>query len=241
MGTTKIYLIENCYGNNNKVYIGKTKNSRKIAHAKTFGNQITYTYIDEISSLNREDWGPLESYWIEQFRQWGFEIMNKNKKGGGGPEFVDDNIKILISNKLKGKKKPKRSKTHCENLSRSLTSVSRKGSGRKKGITLSELEIEIRKRPRKPQTQLTIEKRVLKNTGKKRTQDTKLKMSNSKKGKPSNNTSKQVYQYDINNILIKIWDKVTTASKDLNIRRQGIITCATGKSKTYKNYIWKYY
>lgn len=26
---TKIYLVENCYGDSNKVYIGKTKNSRR--------------------------------------------------------------------------------------------------------------------------------------------------------------------------------------------------------------------
>ena len=32
---TYIYLVENCYGDPNKVYIGKTKNSRKTQHQKT--------------------------------------------------------------------------------------------------------------------------------------------------------------------------------------------------------------
>jgi hypothetical protein len=32
MNITKIYLVENCYGDPNKVYIGKTINSRKKVH-----------------------------------------------------------------------------------------------------------------------------------------------------------------------------------------------------------------
>lgn len=79
---TKIYLVENCYGDPNKVYIGKTKNNRKYNHSKTYGSQITYTYIDEVNSINHSDWEPLETYWIEQFKQWGFQVMN-NKTAGG--------------------------------------------------------------------------------------------------------------------------------------------------------------
>jgi hypothetical protein len=102
---TKIYLVTNCYNDPNKVYIGKTKNCRKNQHKQTFGSQIIYTYIDEINSLDRNDWKPLESYWIEQFRQWGFEIMNKNK-GGNGPEYLNNETKIKIGLGNKGIKKP---------------------------------------------------------------------------------------------------------------------------------------
>lgn len=37
---TYIYLVENCYGDPNKVYIGKTKNSRFLPHKKTYGEKI---------------------------------------------------------------------------------------------------------------------------------------------------------------------------------------------------------
>lgn len=86
---TKIYLVENCYGDPNKVYVGKTslKYGRKSQHVKTFGNQIIYTYIDNIFSSNKKLWKPIESYWIEQFKQWGFEVLNKNT-GGGGLQFI---------------------------------------------------------------------------------------------------------------------------------------------------------
>jgi hypothetical protein len=100
---TKIYLVENCYGDPNKVYIGKTINSRESNHKKTYGNQIMYTFIDEINSLNRKDWEPIESYWIEQFIQWGFEVVNKNKKGGMGPEFLSDEAKLKKSRAMMGK------------------------------------------------------------------------------------------------------------------------------------------
>ncbi len=102
---TKIYLITNIDNNPNKVYIGKTKNnSREKDHKFKFGPQITFDYIDEIHSLDRKDWTPLEIYWIEQFRQWGFIIMNPNKKGGGGPEYHTDSTKQKISKRLLGRK-----------------------------------------------------------------------------------------------------------------------------------------
>jgi hypothetical protein len=103
---TKIYLVENCYGDVTKVYIGKTKNDRYYDHKQTYGSNIIYTIIDEVDSLNRIDWEPLESYWIEQFRQWGFKVVNKNKKGGGGAEFYSQESKDKISKALKGKIRP---------------------------------------------------------------------------------------------------------------------------------------
>jgi group I intron endonuclease len=86
---TYIYLVENCYGDPNKVYIGKTKNSktRELNHKIKYGNQITYTEIDNINSLDRKEWEPLETYWIEQFKTWGFDVVNVRKKGGSGVEF----------------------------------------------------------------------------------------------------------------------------------------------------------
>jgi len=95
--STKIYLVENCYDDPNKVYIGKTKNCRKNDHKQKYGKQIIYTIIDEINSDNKKDWTPIESYWIEQFKAWGFYVLNQNT-GGGGPtyrtkEFIDNQIK----------------------------------------------------------------------------------------------------------------------------------------------------
>ena len=99
---THIYLIENIELNTNKVYIGKTKdsykNNRKNHHKWKFGKQILFTYIDQINSTERKDWEQVESYWIEQFKQWGFDVINKNK-GGGGPGYLTEEQKDKIKNK----------------------------------------------------------------------------------------------------------------------------------------------
>jgi hypothetical protein len=104
MNATYIYLVENCHDGNNKVYIGKTKNTNKRYHAHilNFGSNIKYTLIDSVESLNREDWRWLETYWISQFKNWGFEVMNKNI-GGGGVEYLNESSKDLIRSKKIGK------------------------------------------------------------------------------------------------------------------------------------------
>lgn len=110
---TKIYLVTNCYDNPNKVYIGKTISSREAAHKRTYGANIIYTYIDEIQSINRRDWEKIETYWIEQFKQWGFEVVNKRKKGGGGLEFhpLKGHSRPDHSLKMKGRISPLRGRS----------------------------------------------------------------------------------------------------------------------------------
>jgi hypothetical protein len=114
IGLTKIYLVTNCYNNPNWVYIGKTKNSREQPHKLKYGNQIEYTYIDKVNSLDRKDWKLLESYWISQFKAWGFEVLNKNE-GGGGLSFLSDETKIRLSQKRKGKKRDEKTKIKISN------------------------------------------------------------------------------------------------------------------------------
>lgn len=105
MNITYIYLLENCYGDPNKVYIGKTivPKYRFNNHKRKFGNKINFTIIDQIDSLSYKDWKPLESYWIEQMKVWEFRVMNSNK-GGGGPEKHSNLTKHNISKSLKGRK-----------------------------------------------------------------------------------------------------------------------------------------
>lgn len=104
INTTKIYLVTNCFGDPNKVYIGKTKNSREINHSKTYGSQIIYTYIDEVNSLKYKDWEPLETFWIEYFKFLGFILMNVRKSGGSGPSYYSEETKQKMRMSHKGRK-----------------------------------------------------------------------------------------------------------------------------------------
>lgn len=101
---TYIYLITGIDNSPYKAYVGKTINptSRKSNHNKVYGYSIDYSVVDEINSLDSKDWKPLESYWIEQLRQWGFEVINKND-GGGGPSFRTDDERKRISKSKMGR------------------------------------------------------------------------------------------------------------------------------------------
>ena len=165
-GKTRIYLVENCYGDINKVYIGKTISNRERKHKLTFGPQIIYTYIDGIDSTDRKDWEPLESYWIEQFRQWGFEVLNQNK-GGGGPEFHTEETKRKMSESSKGKP--------CSEETRKKISEGNKGK------IISE---ETKKKMRcKTQSEESKKKMSEGNKGRVCTEETRKKISEGNKGK----------------------------------------------------------
>jgi hypothetical protein len=152
MDSTKIYLVSNIDYDQNKVYIGKTRTSnREKSHRVRFGNQIEFSIIDEVDSTKRSDWEPLESYWIEQFKQWGFKLLNKNK-GGGGPEYHSEETKAKMGRR--GVKKPGVSKalkgrTLTEEVRKKL-SEARKGNTNAKGSIRSE---EFKANLRKPKSE----------------------------------------------------------------------------------------
>ncbi len=235
-GITYIYLVENCYGDPNKVYIGKTKNSRKNNHKRKYGITIEYTIIDEINSLFRKDWGPIETYWIEQFKQWGFEIMNPRKKGGGGREFFTEEqkqrfrrpcpeyVKKKISIGNKGKIRDKESR---QNISIGRT-----------GVKLSE-EQKLKLRGRKRSKESKI-KQSQTNKGRKITWNLKTKgknISTEQKNKIALGNSKPVLQLDINDNIIKEYKSYTESKNITGIDAQWVLI---GKNKTAGGYKWKY-
>ena len=202
--TTFIYLVTNCYGDSNKVYIGKTKTTRIYQHKKTYGDSINYIIIDEINSTSSKDWKPLECYWIEQFRQWGFDIQNKNS-GGGGPSIYSDETRFQMSqsNKKHYEKGSERNKKISQNKSnpiwddimREKHSTSLKG--RILGSPSNETKLKISQANQgKKRTPEMIEKYRQARLGKKhsletieklkgriRTEESKLKQSLSSKGR----------------------------------------------------------
>jgi hypothetical protein len=234
--TTFIYLVENCYGDHNKVYIGKTIKSRYQNHKKTYGDDIKYNIIDEINSLSRKDWEPLESYWIEQFRQWGFEIVNKRKKGGGGMEFLNEYQKEI-------RRKPKSIEVKNK--------ISQANKGKKRSPEMIEKYKQIRLgKVHSPDTIEKFKNRV-------RTEESKLKQSNTTKGrkvtwdlktkgknipqsqknKIAEGNSKPVIQLDKNNQIIQEFKSYTEAKQITGIDPQH---CLIGKTKSAGGFVWKY-
>ena len=103
--------------------------------------------------------------------------------------------------------------------------------------------------------------RGLHNKRKKMSDETKLKMSKSRKGLLAGNknpmygrhetapaygrfgkehpASKKVYQYDLLGNFIKEWDCLSEVQRHLNILVTHITACCNGRQKTAGGYIWK--
>jgi hypothetical protein len=227
---TKIYLVENCYGDSNKVYLGKTKNNRYNNHKSRFGDSIKYTVIDEIESLDKEDWKPLESYWILQFKVWGFNVLNKNK-GGGGPSYLTDEQKKNYSypktqpfiNSVIGKSK-NYPESRNKNISKSL-----------KGY--KQTKEHIKKRTKNLKGKPNIKNQTPKPEG------FGEKISQKLKGKKIPSISKPILQYDLEGNYIREFGSITEACyitfNDIS-KNPNITKCCKGKIKTAYGFIWKY-
>jgi hypothetical protein len=236
---TYIYLVENCYGDPNKVYIGKTINSRENDHKRTYGNNIKYTIIDQISSKNRNDWRPIETMWIQSFMGWGFEVVNLRKEGGGGMEFWTEKQKQTKSIQAK-EMWDKRSEDEKNKIS-VKQSISQTGTnGYPKGIPRSQaFKDKIKGKngyPKgRPRTKEEKEK-ISKSQQKPKTESHKQNISLSKIGKPK--TGKPITQHDLEGNFIREWSSRTEAKKWLGMG--DIAGCLAGKQQTAGGYFWKY-
>ena len=103
-----MYYIYTLRKDKDVFYIGKTNNIHKRFknHKINLGENILMEILDIV-----EDWRFWETYWIQQFKTWGFNLVNKND-GGGGVNFHSQKTKLLISSKLKGKQKQRNSETN---------------------------------------------------------------------------------------------------------------------------------
>ena len=108
----KIYIY--CLFDENEIpiYIGKTKNSLSLRESQHQNRLNKIVKIFELDYIHSNDWKFWEEYWIEQFKQWGFLILNKNKGGGGVESHTDESrLKMQLtlrpnnSIKLKGRKR----------------------------------------------------------------------------------------------------------------------------------------
>jgi hypothetical protein len=233
--TTKIYLVTNCYNDPNKVYIGKTKNSRQSDHKRKFGSQIEYTEIDEINSLDRNEWKPLETYWINQFKAWGFDVLNENE-GGGGPITHSEEVKQKMSISHKGKyiSDITKQRISSANIGRKYTDDQKlRMSNSKKGRKITWGDKISKNKTNIPNPTASFTHKGNKyNLGK--------KMNTKTKEKISINNSKPVVQYDKNMNKIKEYLSITDASKKTLINISCIGSCCRNKQKTAGGFIWKF-
>jgi hypothetical protein len=112
MERTKIYYLH--YGDNVPIYVGKSNRiqGRIPSHRKKFGSDIVIEILDDVSL---HEWKFWECFWIEQFKQWGYVLSNKNNGGGGATK---QNFSPIRSQKISkarlGKPMPHKGKKFTE-------------------------------------------------------------------------------------------------------------------------------
>lgn len=258
---TYFYLVENCYGDPNKIYIGKTINSRKTSHKRTYGEYITYTIIDEIESLDHKIWKPIETMWIQIFISWGFNVVNPRKEGGGGSSGWNEEQKLKHSKlkkgipllKLRGRLS-KRKGIKLSNKTKNKISIKAKQRYEEGKMYFplqnpeSAKKASLNKKGKK-QTLNHISKRVKKLKGQKRSDETKLRISKIKKeqtyyndpsrvDKISKSKMKKILQYDLEGNFIKEWNNMGDVLKYFG---KGDLTYACKDfNRSSNGYKWKY-
>jgi hypothetical protein len=206
-----IYCLEKC----NKIfYVGKTKNSilREQDHKNKYGNDINFIPLDEVED-NKNEWKFWESYWIDQFKAWGFNLLNKNK-GGGGLVHHTELSKLKISLSKKGKKQ---SPQTCIKKSIKM----KEGGAYKISRANSNPSIETRQKMSKAKLGVS-----------------NIMLSKAKLGVAHIKIRKPILQYDLEGNFIKEWESASLAINELKCK--GIPNALTGISKTANNSIWKY-
>jgi group I intron endonuclease len=214
-------------------YIGITKNLKKryrehIRESK-LNNRHKSTWIRSLSELPKIDiidtcWDMNYSFWemyyISLFKSWGFKLTNHTNGGEFGTygyKFSEESRKEKSLNMM-GDKNHFYGKKHTNESIIKISSVDRSGSNNSM-------------------------------YGKNHKDESKKKMSILKVGKyigESNPRARKIYQYDIDNNLIKVWDYAKECADYYGISRGNISACAknnsqeSSKYKTLKGFIFKF-
>lgn len=234
-----IYLLER---DSIPFYIGKTKNlkSREIDHKTKFGKNITLIPIDLVKE---DEWIFWEIYWINQFKQWGFKLENKNN-GGNGPETCSYITKSKISKSNKESwnydRKIKMSELHLGKIKNNkiVSQFNKDGTFIKNWVSVTQVSKELG---------FSISNISSCCCGKTlsaygyiwRYKNQFIEIMPILEPVTKSSLGK-VIQKDLNNNVIKIWDSARKAAIGLNINYNAINNCLKGNTKTSGNFIWKY-
>ena len=230
METVYIYTLEHPITEEIR-YVGKTRNPKMRFHnhcnklhnekshkrywinkLKKEGLKPKMKILDEVLESEWKFW---ERFWINQLKQWNFNLVNHTSGGDGltlGNEtsFKKGNIPWNY-----GTAKPKILKGNRGKTENSVKNQFKKGvKPWNKGVTGYNTS-----RKGKP-----LQKEI------------KEKISNTLKGKPSNK-KRNIKQLDMNRNLIKKFSSITEAKLETGIK--GISNVLTGRAKTAGGYLWE--
>jgi len=244
-----------------KVYIGqsidikKRKDQYKNLNSGVQGQPKIYNSIQKYGFENHR-FEIIEECFIEQLNEreiyWGlyYNVLGKNGLNlrlGNGRGKISEELKIQISNKHKGMKKPwagsnmKITEEHKvkliharKNTINIIFQYDLKGNFIKEWLNPKQAAIELNINNGYLHTILDTEKTL---GGFK---FTKIKHDGVSSTTKWAKNKKSVLQYDLEGNFIKEWESAKEAAKTLNYKIQNITSCCRGEHKTSYKSIWKY-
>ena len=252
---TYIYILQD--PNNMDVrYVGKTTNPKKRFYQHTnkkVQERSRRRYLSNwiLKLLNRDkkpimtvidctskDWKELEMYWIEQFKNWGFKLVNLTTGGEGTPgythtkETIDKLSKIISCVSPEGLEYSGNCKEIAKIIGVSSSAIYNvlyhSITGKVKGWSNFKMLI--------PNNKYLDNLEVIKQN--------KPKISELCKQVSSANCkrlfSKPIIQYDKCMNLVAEYESLSEASRQTSINAQNISSVCLGKNKSAGGYLWQY-
>ena len=219
---------EERWGKNGIRYLHKRKNGKYMHIA--FARAILKYGWDNIeheviaSNLTKEEADNFERLLIEKLNTMNPKYGYNCKEGGAGGNFSEETLKkmseshkgIKQSEETKRKRAEKISGENNYNYGKHLSEETRKKiSETLKGNVISE--------------------------------STRKKLSDSMKGRylgVNSSCAKKIVQYDMRGNLIKIWDSISDAARELNVNASSLAKCCNKVDdvcKTIGGYIWRFF
>jgi group I intron endonuclease len=205
---------------NAHIYESRKKNNHKCNWINSLSKKGEFPTIKLIDIVPEEEWEFWESYWIEQLKMWGFNLVN-GTPGGEGYKHTDE-TKEKIKKATSGKNHYLYGKKRTDEWNKKL-SESLKGNQFAKGFKHSN--------ETKKKVGDGVKKYYKKNP---RTKEHNEKIAEKNKQTKYN----PVYQFDINNNLIQKYNSVREASVKTNSDYSTIYACLKGKLKQCNGFIW---
>lgn len=237
MNKIKKYCVYQHIAPNGKMYIGITslkvnerwRNGKGYSHNEYFSRAIKKYGWENIQhniiceGICKEDAEIKEKELIKKYKtnckDYGYNIASGGELGNVGLKRSKETLEKMRKANI-GKKLDEKTK---EKISRALTGRKFTDKHRNK-LSLAELG----------------EKNHM--YGKKISEETRRKMSNSQpKGKEHNLSIKVCQLNKDTNKLIKVWDSMGEVRRELGLKHCGISDCCRGKQKTSGGFKWMYY
>jgi group I intron endonuclease len=218
-----------------------TKKSHKINWIKSLLVNKSKPKITVIDTVSVSEWQFWETFWIEQFKQWGCKLTNLTLGGEGGKGYRHSNY---AKKKMRDSKLGKPlSEEHKSKISQSvLESYISEPRVHEKRIHLVKDDlyqkyiVENLSMPKLASLYGCSEKTIFTNLhehGIRKDKEVWVKQTSSKPKKP-------VLQYDLDGNFVREWDSPTTIAEELGYNKGNIASCCRGVAVTANGYVWRY-